>query len=59
MALKKGDKVKQILPAPITGTVTGFALDQETGEVHAKVEWTEGEDVHSRHFKQDDLEIVE
>ena len=53
---KKGDKVTQIVPAAITGEVIGFALDQESGQVQAMVEYTDPEgDVHTRHFEQTDL----
>jgi len=31
MKITKGMKVEQVLPAPIVGTVDGFAVDQETG----------------------------
>ena len=53
---KKGDHVTQALPTPITGTVTGFALCQETGAVHLKVEYIDADGVtHSRHFLESEL----
>ncbi len=52
----KGQAVTQIIPAPITGTVAGFSLDQENGEVIVLVEYTDtdGND-HSRYFRQDEI----
>ena len=59
MAFKNGDKVRQVPQAPIEGTVVGFALDQEEGQVHVKVAWTDvNGDVQSRHFDQDEVELV-
>ena len=55
MAFKNGDKVVQVIPAPISGTVVGFALDQETGEVHVRVQWDDEAGVHERHFAQTEL----
>lgn len=53
---KKGDKVVQVLPAPIAGEVTGFSLCQETGEVHALVQYQDANgNPQTRHFRQDDL----
>jgi hypothetical protein len=57
--MKRGDQVKQILPAAVEGVVAGFALDQETGKVIALVESTDPDGtVHSRYFSQDDLEVI-
>ena len=50
---KKGDAVVQVVPAAIEGTVEGFALDQDTGEVKILVEYTDADDnVHSGYFNQ-------
>lgn len=55
----KDQKVSQILPAPITGTVAGFALDQSNGEVIVLVNSTDKDGiVHSRYFKQNEVEAV-
>lgn len=52
----KGQAVTQVLPAPITGTVAGFSLDQENGEVLVLVSYTDAEgNVQSRYFKQSEL----
>ena len=32
-AFKKGDAVRQVMPAPFEGVVAGFDVDQETGAV--------------------------
>ena len=59
MAFKKGDEVVQIHSAPIQGTVSGFALDQETGDVQVLVQWTDGDGVvHQRHFSQSEVAAV-
>lgn len=57
--LKKGDGVRQIMPAPIVGTVAGFHADNESGELQALVEWMEGDEPKSRYFKTDQLEPVD
>ena len=56
---KKGDKVEQVLPAPITGTVAGFDVDQETGDVLVRIEWTaEDGGSHARHFHPEQLKAA-
>lgn len=53
---KKGDQVVQVIPAAIVGTVAGFSLCQETGDVSVAVEYTDAEGVvHLRHFKQSEV----
>jgi hypothetical protein len=32
MSIKKGTAVRQVLPAPFEGVVTGYYIDQETGD---------------------------
>lgn len=57
--IKKGDTVAQILPAPIKGTVTGFGLCQETGDVSVKVEYTDAAGAtHERFFKKSEVSPV-
>lgn len=51
----KGDPVKQIV-LPISGTVAGFQVDQETGDVLVLVQWIEDDVEHSRYFTQDEIE---
>lgn len=53
----KGTQVEQIVN-PIKGTVTGFSVDQETGEVQILVEWTDTDGDHSRYFTQDQLQAL-
>ena len=60
---KPGDKVRQVLPAPVEGTVVGFNLDQTTGDVQFHVAWKDKdadgvEHVHTRYFVQEQLEAV-
>jgi PKD repeat protein len=53
---KQGDSVTQILPAPISGVVAGFSLDQVSGEVHVKVEFTDADgSIQTRDFLETDL----
>ncbi|WP_342617223.1 hypothetical protein [Rhodoferax sp. GW822-FHT02A01] len=57
---KKGDKVVQVLPAPIEGSVAGFDVDQETGAVQVRVEWPDADgSIHAQHFREDQLKAVE
>lgn len=57
MSFKKGDKVVQIMPAPIEGEVAGFALDQDTGEVIVLVSSIDADGVeHTRYFKQSEIQ---
>lgn len=59
--IKKGDMVRQILPAPITGVVERFEVDQNTGDLQVMVVWpdTDGDGVpQSRFFKLDEVEPV-
>lgn len=58
---KKGDTVRQIMPAPIVGTVQRYDVDQETGDVQILVVWPDADgDGHeeSRYFREDQLEAV-
>ena len=52
----KGDTVRQIIPS-IEGIVTGFQIDQETGERLILVEYKDNEGVTSgRYFKESEIE---
>ena len=60
---KPGDKVQQALPPPVTGTVTGFTLDQTTGDVAFLVAWKvkdeKGEEhIATRYFTEDQLQLA-
>lgn len=59
MPFRKGAIVRQKLPAPIQGTVTGFSVDQETGTTIVIVQWRApaGDDA-SRAFSESELELV-
>lgn len=52
----KGQEVSQIITAPIVGTIEGFSLDQENGEVMVLVAYKDidGNDQH-RYFKQSEV----
>lgn len=51
----KGQKVTQVV-APIQGTVEGFQVDQETGELQVLVGWVDGNgESHARYFSETDL----
>lgn len=56
MKFKKGDLVVEVLPAPVSGMVTKFDVDQETGAVQLLVEWADANgDMHGRFFKESEL----
>lgn len=50
----KGTQVKQVI-TPVEGEVTGFTVDQETGDVQVLVAWTDEDGEHARYFKESDL----
>jgi hypothetical protein len=57
--IPKGTLVRQVLPAPVIGHVTEFTVDQETGEVVSKVEWTDDDGAScARFFKQEEIEAI-
>lgn len=55
---KKGDAVRQVMPAPIVGQVAGFHADQETGALQVCVEYHDGESARVRYFDADQIEAV-
>ncbi len=56
MSFIKGQEVTQVLPTPITGTVEGFALDQNTGAVTVLVSYVDADgEVQNRYFQQSEL----
>lgn len=55
---KKGDTVRQIMPAPIEGNVVGFHADQETGALQVCVEFQEAGETRQRYFDADQIEAV-
>ena len=58
MAIPKGTQVRQVV-TPIEGTVEGFQVDQETGELQYLVQWaTEEGDVQGKYFKDGEIEAV-
>lgn len=62
MAFPKGTLVRQIMPAPIVGTVEKYDVDQETGKVQVLVSWPDsnGDGVpESRYFSVDQVEAVD
>ena len=56
---KKGDLVRQVMPAPIAGSVSGFHADTETGDLQIRVEYATADgEVVSRYFNADQIEAV-
>jgi len=67
---KKGDRVREIMRAPIEGVVIGFSHDDNTGDVIPLVQWAEQrnegtkdepnmvEHIHSKYFDESYLELV-
>jgi hypothetical protein len=63
LELRKGVTVRQIMPAPYEGEVSGFRADDETGEVLAIVKrWIKDDagidHLDERAFKKSDLEVI-
>lgn len=59
---KRGDNVRQVLPAPVRGAVVGYALDPETGDVSVHVAGVIKDDkgaehLESRYFADHQVEI--
>ncbi len=54
--MKRNDFVRQVMPAPIEGQVSGFQVDQETGDKLVHVVSADGS---ARFFKESDLEVME
>lgn len=56
--MQRGSIVKQVVKT-VEGTVTGFQVDQETGDKLVEVTWTDASgQVSSRFFKEADLQVV-
>lgn len=55
---RKGDTVRQKMPAPIVGTVDDYEIDRTTGDVLAKVVWSDADGEHSRFFTEVELEAA-
>lgn len=59
MAIKTGDAVRQILPAPITGVVTKKEFDEASDSFNYLVESTDSDGVqHTRWFSGTQIEGV-
>lgn len=55
---KKGDKVRQIMPAPVTGKVDYFTVDQETGSVQIRITRKDADgNKHRTYFMEHELEL--
>lgn len=50
-----GQQVRQVMPAPLVGTVKAFALDSTTGTIHVHFQTEDGQE---RVLKEDDLEAA-
>ena len=59
VAFVQGQAVKQILPAPIEGTVDAFGFDPNTGNITVLVSYkdAEGND-QQRYFNQSEIEAA-
>lgn len=55
---KKGDAVRQKMPAPIQGVVSGFHADQETGALQVQVNYEENGETRTRYFDAEQIEAV-
>jgi hypothetical protein len=58
---KKGDLVRQIMPAPVAGTVDSVTIDPDTGDRLFKVVWPDanGDGIEeSRYFTEEQIELA-
>lgn len=57
---KKGDAVVQVVAAPISGHVTNYEVDRETGVVLVQVTYLDADGVtnHARYFQPTELAAV-
>lgn len=53
---KVGDSVQQILPAPVTGTVKRFVLDETNGDIIYVIGWEDSGVAHEANFKESQIE---
>jgi hypothetical protein len=59
---KKGDVVRQIVPAPIEGTVESVTIDPDSGDRLFKVVWPDanGDGIEeSRYFTEEQIELAQ
>jgi hypothetical protein len=59
MAIAKGTKVTQVLPAPFQGTVIGFSVDGNSGAVLNLVSYTDANGKAQTGYFTDDQLAVE
>lgn len=58
MAIAKGTPVRQVV-TPIEGTVEGYEVDQETGQLQYNVAWTDADgNVQNTFFKDGDIVAI-
>lgn len=59
MAHDKGAQVRQIVPAPIAGTVVERRLHDEAGQIEYLIEWTDADgNLASRWFLESQIEVA-
>lgn len=59
---KAGDQVRQILPAPVEGTVESVTIDPNTGDRLFKVVWPDADNDgvdESRYFTEEQIELAD
>lgn len=49
----KGDKVEQIMPLPIKGSIDAFSIDQNTGDPQLHVTWQDEKQISHGHWFKD------
>lgn len=60
LKFKNGDKVRQVMPAPIEGVVSKFLFDEQTGNVSYVVDSIDAEgNAQQRVFQASDLEAAQ
>ena len=56
---KKGDAVRQIMPAAITGSVVGFHADPDTGDMQIQVDFVSAAgEPQTRYFLPEQIEAA-
>lgn len=53
---KNGDKVRQVVPAPIEGIVVRFSFDEASGDIGYVVRTTDESGDHERVFSAEQIE---
>lgn len=60
MPIPKNSVVRQVVPAPIEGVVTDYAIDRESGITQVLVAWLDADGVpHERYLLESEVEVIQ